>query len=70
MYGLDSASANLPSNCTIDQVHLVLRHGARYPTSGSAPAAFAAKLNNATVNGTGFQATGDLAFCASQIRSR
>ncbi|OQU95262.1 hypothetical protein CLAIMM_01495 [Cladophialophora immunda] len=43
------------------KVHLLYRHGARYPTSGAAPATFAAKLANAT-KGAGFQVTGELAF--------
>ena len=38
------------------------RPGARYPTLDSATATFATKVQNATVNGTGFTATGDLAF--------
>jgi hypothetical protein len=61
-FGLPQASQLIPHGCKITQVHLVHRHGARYPTSGSPPAAFAAKLHNATVAGTGFTATGDLEF--------
>ena len=61
-FGLPHASQLIPEGCELTQVHLVHRHGARYPTSGSPPAAFAAKLHNATVLGTGFTATGDLAF--------
>ena len=38
------------------------RHGARYPTSGSLPTTFSAKLQQATQSYTGFNATGDLAF--------
>ncbi|THG92539.1 hypothetical protein EW145_g8680, partial [Phellinidium pouzarii] len=60
--GLDSASMLIPDGCELTQVHLLHRHGARYPTSGSSPAQFAAKINNATVNGTGFTATGPLSF--------
>jgi hypothetical protein len=40
------------------------RHGARYPTSGAAPATFAGKVVNATKNG-GFSASGDLSFLAN-----
>lgn len=40
---------------------LLYRHGARYPTSGAAPATFAQKLHNATRNGT-LTFSGDLAF--------
>ena len=61
-FGLPHASQLIPQGCKITQVHLVHRHGARYPTGGSPPAAFAGKLHNATVAGTGFTATGDLAF--------
>ncbi|EJD00233.1 phosphoglycerate mutase-like protein [Fomitiporia mediterranea MF3/22] len=60
--GLRNASMLIPEGCELTQVHLLHRHGARYPTSGSLPAAFATKLHNATVSGTGFTASGDLAF--------
>ncbi|KAI4602504.1 hypothetical protein KJ359_009750 [Pestalotiopsis sp. 9143b] len=59
-YGLPDASPQLPDGCEIVQVHLLYRHGARYPTSGAAPATFAQKLHNAT--STGFNVTGDLEF--------
>ncbi|KAJ7469951.1 acid phosphatase [Mycena galericulata] len=58
--GLES-SPRVPAGCSITQVHLLHRHGARYPTSGSAPAAFAAALHDAAANGT-VRATGALAF--------
>ncbi|KIW95700.1 uncharacterized protein Z519_04285 [Cladophialophora bantiana CBS 173.52] len=60
-YGLPNASPLIPAGCSINQVHLLYRHGARYPTSGAAPATFAAKLANAT-KGAGFQVSGELAF--------
>jgi hypothetical protein len=60
-YGLANASPLIPSGCNINQVHLLYRHGARYPTSGAAPATFASKVVNATKAG-GFQVSGDLAF--------
>ncbi|GAA6014183.1 hypothetical protein JCM11491_004131 [Sporobolomyces phaffii] len=60
-YGLDTATPSLAKdNCSITQVHLYFRHGARYPTTGSAPSAFAAKLHNASV--AGFSASGNLSF--------
>lgn len=62
-YGLPDASPLIPSGCDIVQLHLLYRHGARYPTSGAAPATFAAKVANATKAG-GFAAAGDLAFLA------
>lgn len=62
-YGLDSASPLVPSGCSITQVHLLYRHGARYPTSGAPPSTFAAALHNATqASGGGLKASGDLEF--------
>jgi hypothetical protein len=52
----------VPEGCSITQVHLLYRHGARYPTSGSAPSTFAAKINSATQQAGGFTATGSLEF--------
>ncbi|KAA1471753.1 phosphoglycerate mutase-like protein [Dentipellis sp. KUC8613] len=60
-FGLPDASPLIPEGCGITQVHLVHRHGARYPTSGSAPSQLAAKLHNATA-GAGFSASGPLEF--------
>lgn len=62
-YGLPNASPLIPKGCTITQMQLLYRHGARYPTSGAAPSTFAAKVANATK--TGFTVTDDLAFLAS-----
>ena len=59
--GLPNASPVIPSGCSLKQVHLLHRHGARYPTSGSAPSAFAAKVHS-TATGKGFLATGALTF--------
>lgn len=41
-------------------MHLLYRHGARYPTSDAAPPTFAQKIANATK--TGFAVSGELAF--------
>jgi len=41
-------------------MHLLYRHGARYPTSDAAPEKFAQKVANATR--TGFAVSGELAF--------
>jgi hypothetical protein len=60
-YGLPDASPLIPSGCQVVQVHLLYRHGARYPTTGAAPSTFAQKLFNATSLG-GVSVTGDLAF--------
>ncbi|KAI0305486.1 phosphoglycerate mutase-like protein [Multifurca ochricompacta] len=60
-FGLSEASPIVPEGCSINAVHILHRHGARYPTSGSAPASFAAKIHSAST-GSGFSATGPLAF--------
>ncbi|KAI5121934.1 hypothetical protein M0805_000263 [Coniferiporia weirii] len=60
--GLPDANMLIPDGCELEQVHLVHRHGARYPTSGSSPAQLAAKLHNATVTGAGFTAKNQLSF--------
>ncbi|KAJ7239615.1 histidine phosphatase superfamily [Mycena haematopus] len=56
-----SSSAKIPAGCTVQQVHLLHRHGARYPTSGSAPADFAAALHAVAATGN-LSASGPLAF--------
>ena len=61
-WGLPESSPVVPTGCEIQQVHIIHRHGARYPTSGSGPSSFAAKLHNITVNGTGFSASGPAEF--------
>lgn len=63
-FGLPGTSELVPEGCGLTQVHLLHRHGARYPTSGSSPANFAAKLHNASA-GAGFDATGPLEFLAT-----
>ncbi|KAM0449565.1 hypothetical protein ACHAO4_007587 [Trichoderma viride] len=62
-YDLPDASPLIPDGCNIVQLHLLYRHGARYPTSGAAPATFAQKVHNATQAG-GFKVAGELAFLA------
>ncbi|KAF7364289.1 Acid phosphatase [Mycena sanguinolenta] len=59
--GLTKSSAKIPAGCTLQQVHLLHRHGARYPTSGSAPAQFATALHAAAAAGN-LSASGPLAF--------
>ena len=59
-YGLPDASPLAPEGCDITQMHLLYRHGARYPTSGAGPSSFANKLANATKSG--LSVSGDLAF--------
>ena len=41
---------------------LLYRHGARYPTTGAPPSAFATKLHNATLNGSSWSSWGELDF--------
>ncbi|KAI6893311.1 phosphoglycerate mutase-like protein [Hortaea werneckii] len=60
-YGLPDASPLIPEDCTINQMLLLYRHGARYPTSGAAPSVFAQKIANATAAG-GFEVSGELEF--------
>jgi hypothetical protein len=60
-FGLPDASPVIPEGCSIDSVHILHRHGARYPTSGSPPSGFAAKIH-AAATGAGFSASGPLAF--------
>ncbi|KAI0169322.1 phosphoglycerate mutase-like protein [Hypoxylon sp. FL1284] len=59
-YGLPNTSPLAPDGCSVTQVHLLYRHGARYPTSGAAPAEFADKIKNATKDG--LEVGGDLTF--------
>ena len=54
----------IPQGCTINQVHLLYRHGARYPTSGAAPATFSSKMANATKNGN-LSFSGDIEFLSN-----
>ncbi|KAK4049349.1 hypothetical protein OIO90_005478 [Microbotryomycetes sp. JL221] len=46
-HGLN-ATPEVPPNCQLEQVQLLHRHGARYPTTGAGPAALAVKLKKAT----------------------
>jgi hypothetical protein len=55
-FGVEEYS--LPSNCEITQVHVLSRHGSRYPSSGNSLEVFAAQLQNATA----FNASGSLAY--------
>ncbi|KAJ7141402.1 phosphoglycerate mutase-like protein [Mycena epipterygia] len=57
--GLPDTSALVPDGCKITQVHLLHRHGARYPTSGGNT--FAAAIH-AAASTTGFNASGPLGF--------
>lgn len=63
-FGLPDTSPQVPAGCELTQVHLLHRHGARYPTTGAAPAQFAAFVN-AVADGAGFTASGPLEFLAT-----
>ncbi|PPQ62978.1 hypothetical protein CVT24_006084, partial [Panaeolus cyanescens] len=60
-FGLPKASALIPAGCKLQQVHLVHRHGARYPTGDAGTGQFATNIHGAAQNGT-FSASGDLSF--------
>ncbi|GAA5904240.1 hypothetical protein JCM8208_006814 [Rhodotorula glutinis] len=51
-------TAQVPAGCTVEEVQLLHRHGARYPTTGAGPAAFAKDV----VGAEGFKASGNLSF--------
>ncbi|GAA5930144.1 histidine phosphatase family protein [Sporobolomyces koalae] len=56
-HGLNT-TAQVPHGCTLEQVQLLHRHGARYPESGAGTEVFARKVAEAKH----FKASGDLAF--------
>ncbi|GAA6064184.1 hypothetical protein JCM10212_002926 [Sporobolomyces blumeae] len=51
-------TAQVPEGCTVEQVQLLHRHGARYPTTGSGTESFARKIKEAK----SLKATGNLTF--------
>ncbi|KAG1893282.1 histidine phosphatase superfamily [Suillus fuscotomentosus] len=63
-FGLPNASPIIPEGCGLNAVHLLMRHGARYPTSDGGIAHFAADIHAAAVK-EGFNATADLKFLAT-----
>ncbi|KAG1816550.1 histidine phosphatase superfamily [Suillus variegatus] len=63
-FGLPDASPIIPEGCGLNAVHLLMRHGARYPTSGSGPSQFASDVHAAALT-EGFSATSDLEFLAT-----
>ncbi|KAF7292511.1 Acid phosphatase [Mycena kentingensis (nom. inval.)] len=44
-FGIRNSSPRIPAGCQLTQVHLLHRHGARYPTIGAGPSKFATALN-------------------------
>lgn len=63
-FGLPSASPIVPKGCSIKQVFLLVRHGARYPTSGSGASQFASNIHAAATK-HGFSVTGPLEFLST-----
>ncbi|KAK8854468.1 hypothetical protein IAR55_003206 [Kwoniella newhampshirensis] len=58
-HGLPETSSLIPEQCTLDQLHWLQRHGARYPTSyPEGPGALASRLKAAT----GWKTSGALSF--------
>lgn len=53
----------VPAQCTVKQVHMIYRHGARYPTKGrkKGPGHVGKRIDKAKRHGA-FEASGDLAF--------
>jgi hypothetical protein len=61
-FGLHNTSPVIPKGCSLKQVHLLHRHGARYPTGDSSISSFAAKVHSTAITGKGFSASGALSF--------
>ncbi|EED80595.1 predicted protein [Postia placenta Mad-698-R] len=60
-FGLPDTSPQIPVGCELTQVHILQRHGARYP-SDEGSNVLAGALQAVVVNGTGFTAKGPLEF--------
>jgi hypothetical protein len=63
-FGLPGASPVVPEGCGINAVHLVMRHGARYPSFNSSVTRVATDIH-AAASTEGFSVTGDLEFLAT-----
>ncbi|KAH9847412.1 phosphoglycerate mutase-like protein [Lenzites betulinus] len=61
-FGLPDASQVVPAGCELTQVHLLHRHGARYPSAGDDSSGFAKALHKAATSPGGFKASGPLEF--------
>lgn len=59
--GFGSNEYPVPPGSNLSQVHLLHRHGSRYPTGDSSVANFGGKIHNLTTNGTA-KWTGELDF--------
>lgn len=56
------ASPRIPGGCELQQLHVLHRHGVRYPEEDDPPFEFAHRLSKVVKKGTGFTARGELAF--------
>ncbi|KAG2150125.1 histidine phosphatase superfamily [Suillus cothurnatus] len=63
-FGLPGVSPVVPEGCGINAVHLLMRHGARYPTSDSGLSEFASDIH-AAASKEDLSVTGDLEFLAT-----
>ncbi|KAG0702011.1 histidine phosphatase superfamily [Suillus ampliporus] len=63
-FGLPDTSPVIPEGCGLNAVHLLMRHGARYPAPDSGYAQFAAAIHSAASNKS-VSVTGDLEFLAT-----
>lgn len=60
-WGLPQTTQVTPQGCELTQVHLLHRHGARYPNGDDVPTIFASEIHAAATS-TGFNASGPLEF--------
>ncbi|KAH7108250.1 phosphoglycerate mutase-like protein [Auriculariales sp. MPI-PUGE-AT-0066] len=56
------ASPAIPDGCNIAQIHVLHRHGARFPEENDPPTEFAERLHKTVKKGKGFTARGELEF--------
>ncbi|KAJ3564362.1 hypothetical protein NP233_g8342 [Leucocoprinus birnbaumii] len=61
-YGLPEASPLVPDGCQVVQVHLLYRHGARYPAQNSNVCKFADKVYKKVDSPEGLEAYGEMEF--------
>ncbi|KAJ3552547.1 hypothetical protein NP233_g12855 [Leucocoprinus birnbaumii] len=61
-YGLPEASPLVPDGCQVVQVHLLYRHGARYPAQNSNVCKFADKVYKKVSSPEGLKAYGEMKF--------
>ncbi|EJD36091.1 phosphoglycerate mutase-like protein [Auricularia subglabra TFB-10046 SS5] len=57
-----STPPRIPDGCSLQQLHVLHRHGVRYPEEEDPPHKFADRLHKVVKHGKGFTARGELAF--------